>query len=123
MSVNIYHSRRTNYRKCIYWNRDERDSIANSSKWIANNKPDGSFFGRPVSNKTTMNNPVNNVMMFDRNSITLETDDDIDNIQVNSIVKYNNSVWILENIQAIPHIKEMAFSTRTHYKYILTLRR
>ena len=123
MSVNIYHSRRTNYRKCIYWIRDERDSVANASKWIANKKPAGSFYAKPISNKTTMNNQVSGIMLFDRNTITLETDDDIDNIQLNSIVKYNNVVWILENIQAIPHKKEMAFSTRIHYKYVLTIRR
>ena len=121
--IDIYHSRRTNYLDCEYWIRDERDSIANASKYVLNNKPSGIFHAKLVSDKTVTDNQISNVMMFDRNMITIETDDIVDKIQKNSIVRCSEELWIVENVQAIPHKKEMQFSKHIHYKYVLSLRR
>lgn len=123
MSIDIYHSRRINFSKCIYWLRDERDSIASSNKWIANNKPSGTFYARQISPYSKNINQVSGVMMFDRNNIAIETDDDIKDITVNAIIKYRGEIWIVENIQAEPHQKESQFSKSIHYKYTLSLRR
>lgn len=121
--VDLNHSRRTNYAECIYWIRDENDAIANASKWVLENQPAGDFYAKSVSPKTMQELPLQGTWMFDKNSITLETDDDISDITRGSIVKYNNKLWFVVDVQGEVHEKESAFSEEIDYKYFLLLRR
>lgn len=123
MSIDIYHSRRINFKKCRYWLRDERDSIASANKYIYNKAPDGIFYAHQLVASSLTNNQISNIMMFNKNTLVLETDDHISNIIPNTIVEYEGELWIVENIQDTPHLKESQFSKSTHYKYILSLRR
>ena len=121
--VDLFHSRRTNFSECTFWLRDERDSIANANKWVAKTEPAGTFYAKEITPKYSQNNPIAGAMLFDRHGVTLETDDDIEDITVNSIVKYHNQLYIVENIQQELHARESQYSNDYHYRYILTLRR
>lgn len=123
MAVDIYHTRRTNYKLCQYWNRDESTRIGDASKWVLANKPTGSFYARPESQTTNSANPVANAMMFDRNTVTLCTEDHVDDIKKDSMVLYNGKVWGVVNVQFAPHKKESEFSNEGHYTTYISLRR
>lgn len=120
-NIDLFHSRRTNYRKCEYWVRDEREQNP-PSKWVLYNQSNGRFYAKPVSPKTNQMNVINNVWALDVNHETLETDDEID-IKRGCIVKYNDELWLVENVQSIPHNKESEFSKKVHYKHIMYLTR
>lgn len=122
-TVDLFHSRRTNYIECRYWVRDERKSIGDASKWIMENTESGRFYARELSPKYNQMNQAANVFAFDKNSITIETDDHIDNISRGCIVEYNGELWIVDIVQCKVHRKESEFNKELDYKYTINLRR
>lgn len=122
-NVDIYHSRRTNYEECLYWVRDERQSVGDLSQWILKNVPSGKFYAREVNPLYNQENAVVNSMMFDKNTISLETDDDVDDITRGCVVMYNGKPWIVDSVQRVLHRKESQFSSEKHYKVTVNIRR
>lgn len=118
MSVDIYHSRRGNFRYCQYWNRNENDSVGDLTKWILEKKPSGSFWAKETSPKTNQAGQLNNVFMYDKNTISLVTEDKVDDIKRGSIVSYLNHAWIVQNVQFEIHHKETEFDTDKYTTYI-----
>ena len=121
--VDLFHSRRSNYIKCDYWIRDERNASGNPSQWILYNQPAGKFWAKQISVKSSQMDVINGTWALDKNHVALETDDEIDDITRGSIVKYNEELWLVENIQREIHHKESEFSKHLDYKYILSLTR
>lgn len=122
-NIDIYHSRRTNYEECFYWIRDERTSVGDLNQWILKNKHNGVFYAREVSPEYNQANPQANVFMLDKNMITLETDDDIDDISRGCVVLYNGKPWMVDNVQRKLHLKESQFDSEKHYTVIVSIRR
>ena len=122
-TVDIFHSRRTCYAQCTYWIRDERDSVGNSSEWILKHTPSGIFLAKEVSPHYNQHNQIGNGYIFDKNGITLESDDDLSEIVTGCIVLYNGKTWFVDNVQKEIHRKETEFNVEIDYKYIITLRR
>lgn len=121
--VDLFHSRRTNYHYCEYWNRDERNRTGNPSQWILDKAVDGTFYAKTVSPKSSQMNVVNGIWANDNNFVTLETDDDINDINRGSVVRFDNELWNVESVQREEHLKESQFSNHIHYKYYLSLRK
>ena len=68
-------------------------------------------------------NTINGIWANDNHHITLETDDDIDDICRGSIVKFDDELWIAEGVQREEHLKESQFSKHIHWKYYIALKR
>ena len=120
--VDLFHSRRTNYAECKYWIRSVKDS-QDLSEWVLKKKPEGTFYAKEVNNLFNQPNPQGNAIMFDKNVIALETDDDVDNIDRGCVVLYNGKPWTVDNVQRRIHRKESEFSVETHYKTTINIRR
>lgn len=120
--IDIYHSRRGHFRYCQYWNRDESKEINDYTKWILSTFPNGSFYAKEVTSKTNQGNQINNIVMFDKNTITLVTNDKVSDIKRGSVVSYLNHAWLVENVQFETHLKESEFSTEEYTTYITIAR-
>ena len=118
MSVDIYHSRRGHFRFCQYWNRDENDSVGDLTKWMLERKPSGSFYAKETSPKTNQADQLSNVFLFDKNVITLQTDDDVSDIKRGSVVQYLYHAWLVQNVQFELHHKETEYDTEKYTTYI-----
>lgn len=121
--VELFHSRRTKYNKCLFWVRDERVSIGDASKIVYNVKPSGLFYAKPVSVKTNQMNAISGAWSFDTDYITIETDDHVEDLKRDCIVKFDESIWIVDSVQKEIHLKESEFSKYNHYKSIIALRK
>lgn len=119
--VDLFHSRRTNYHKCEYWIRDKRTASGTPSQWVLYNQSSGFFYAKPLSVKSTQMNVVNGVWALDNNHITLETDDDVIDIDRGCIVKFDEQLWLVEAVQREIHNKESEFCKHIDYKYIISL--
>lgn len=115
---NIYHNNRAHFNRCVYYNRDERDSVGDLTKWILTQKPQGVFYAKEVSQKTNQANQLGGVLMFDKYNITLETGDDVNDIKRGSVVNYLNHAWLVENIQLAIQQKETEFGKDQYITYI-----
>ena len=122
-NVDVYHSRRTNYALCKYWVRNEKISDAQLNEYVLKTKPQGEFYAKEVNPNYNQENPQANAMMFQKNVITLETNDDINDIKVGNVVMYNGKLWHVEGIQSKLHRKESEFDTEEHYTIVLNIRR
>lgn len=124
MAIDLFHSRRGRFHRCLYYLRDERTSIGDASKWILNRQPEGVFYAKPYSPETKSGNPISGVFMSDKNNKTIETEDDIDGMMKGSIVvEEDGSIWMVDNIQSSEHVKESEFSIHSHYSHVISLRR
>lgn len=118
MSIDIYHTRRGHFRYCQYWNRDENDSVGDLTKWILEKKPSGSFYARETSPQTNQADQLNNAFMFDKNLISLVTNDKVNDIKRGSIVSYLNHAWLVQSVQFEMHHKESEYATEEYTTYI-----
>lgn len=122
-NIDLFHSRRTNYNRCEYWVRDERDSSGTPEQWVLMKQSSGHFYAKPVSPKSNQMDVINGVWAFDDNHITLETDDDIVDVVRGCIVKYDDLLWLVETVQKQVHHKESEFNRHLDYRYTISLRR
>lgn len=121
--VDLFHSRRTNYSRCGYWVRDERNQSGSPSQWVLYNQPSGFFYAKPVSVKSNQMNVVNGVWALDSDHVAIETDDEVTDISRGCIVEYAEELWLVESVQRQAHWKESEFSKHQDYKYTISLTR
>lgn len=120
MSVDIYHSRRANFRVCKYWLPN--DSM-NRDKVILTQTPAGIFYATETNAISSGLNATANVFASDRNLITLKTEDDVKDIKKMSIVLYLGKSWVVDDIQREIHKKETQFDDDIHATTYINLRR
>ncbi len=117
--IDIYHSRRTKYESVPYYVEAPDRQL---EQWVLVNKPSGYIYCQPVDARQLENNQVNNVMMFDKNSIVLLTSDDCDDLKPKSVLLYRGHPWIVDNLRKELHLKESEFG-ENHYDTYIYIRR
>lgn len=120
MSVDIYHSRRTHFRECKYWlpdNKQNRDVI------VLTREPAGIFYAKESNAISSGFNPLANVFAVDRNTVMLETNDDVEDMVKGSIVLYLDKSWTVDTIQRQIHNKEVEFNDEIHATTYIGIRR
>lgn len=120
MSVDIYHTRRTNFRVCKYWLPDDK---LDRDKVILMKEPAGIFYAAEVNAINSDFNPIANTFGSNRNIVTLETQDEVNDLKKMSIVLYLNKSWTVDNIQREMHKKETQFGDDIHATTYINLRR
>ena len=123
MSIDVFRSRRANFEECFYWIVDTSQSVSDLNQWILKNKKSGVFYAKEVNSLFNQANAQANAFMFDKNTITLETDDDVDGLERGCIVLYNGKPWMVDNVVRELHRKESQFDSEKHYKSIINIRR
>ena len=118
--IDIYHSRRTNFFKCLYYKRNE--SINDLSKYVLMEKPEGSFYAKPYSPDSRSNQDISNTYRFSENTVTIMTEDEVDDLVENNIVLYNGKAYVVMNVQRELHLKESQFG-HDHYTTYISLRK
>lgn len=117
--IDIYHSRRTNFRKCKWWQRTRENDI---KRYILENRPVGEFYAKEISPLSNQQNQLGNMIMLDKNIVMLETYDDCNGISENCVVEYLNKIWFVDSVQTSIHIKETEFSNEVHGTWTISLR-
>lgn len=117
--IDIYHSRRTKYEKCPYYiSADTRDL----AEWVLKNKPAGFIYCQPVNNRMLEGNQVNNVMLLDKDTMTLWTSDHCEDMKKGSVIVYRGHPWIVVNIVKELHLRQSEFG-EDHYDSYISIRR
>ena len=61
--------------------------------------------------------------MLDKNTISLETDDIVEDLERGCVVLYNGKPWIVDSVMRELHRKESQFDSEKYYKTIINIRR
>lgn len=122
MSIDIYHSRRSNFRECKYFVRNENSAFGDMEKYILTETPKGTFYAREISPIRNNKDQVANILLYDKNIITLETTDYVNDLESGCVVSYLGHGWIVEQVQKEIMLKETEFGEMC-YKTIISIRR
>ena len=101
-----FKGRRTTFEKCLWW--ESNPAIKDKSKLVTETKPKGRFNAKKIAPKDNTSVNVDNAFLIDRNSVTLLTYDFI-TAKKNDIVKFDNDLWRIENIQLVEEEKQEQF--------------
>lgn len=121
-TVDFCTSRRTEENECEYWIAQDGVPLSLDEKKL-NNLCDGTFFASEVNLKSDEYQVVAQEFMFESSNLTLKTNDDIHDITENSVVKYDNELWRVKDVQRLKIKKHSYFCVDSTYSYYITLRR
>ncbi len=122
MINSIFTSRRDMPHLCRYWKQDETEYY-DKNEIGYKKKAEGEFYAKEVSSQQNSSQVVGGVFMFDNNTVSLKTNDDIENMRKNDIVEYNEEFWRVIDIQKKPIRKNSQFMKRQIYTYYISLKR
>lgn len=107
--INLRTGRRSNFNKCYYWNRKDKD--VDKEEYAHSNKANGVFYAKEVAPKTNGKDIVNGSFMFDRNQTTIQTNDKV-NIESGDIIKYQNELWRVVDVQSKVYRNQTQFISK-----------
>ena len=98
MPVDLYNSRSTYHERCRWWHRNESEELEPDEiamKRIA----DGSFLAKEVSPVRTQDIQVGGVFMFEKDTITIKSPDNLKGVASEDIVEFRGELWRVITIQ------------------------
>lgn len=134
-NADLFTSRRNHFSKCYYWKRNNREiemgedlytmvSVDEDSNEMSyEREPDGWFDANEISNYEENNQIIAGAFMFDDNTITLETNDNIPILGINDIVVHDNHVWRVTKVARKKRKRQAQFSKDYSYKTYVSLKR
>jgi len=124
-SVNIFTSRRTNFLECEYWlvSKDERDK--DKSQLTYEKIADGTFYAKIENSIENTSSVIAQTFMFDSNNLSISTNDCINDIKRNCLVKVFgiSGIWRVDSVNKVPIKSIYQFDSDIQYKTYLELRR
>lgn len=122
-SRDLFTSSRIYFNRCPYWCVDEEWLEMHPNEIAIKKKPTGYFNAKEESPFRTSNQIVGGAFMFERNDLTISTEDDIYDIKENDILKFRGEIYRISDIQRQPKLKQTQYSNRPSCKTFLTLKR
>lgn len=119
MAIDIYHTRRTHYERCPFYNDTPERGL---EEWVLKTRPTGIVYCQPVDRRNLSQNQVNNIAMFDKDAVVLKTSDDSHGIKKGTVILYSGHPWIVDSVSQEIHLKESEFG-HNHYDSYIYLRR
>lgn len=119
--VNVFTSRRLNHRRCRWWARNE--DIRDLSRLVREKRPEGVFYAREISADAKSKQGINSAFLFDSESVTITTDDDVRGIRPDCAVEYDGQVYRVMDVQTRKHQRESQFMRAEDVTTYLRLKR
>jgi len=125
-SVDLFTSRRTNFLDCEYWLVAKDDFNKNKNVLTHENLPQGEFSAMIENSYENTTSVISDSFMFDKNSLLISTQDCIDGLKKNCLVKTtdyfgNEVVWIVDSVGFKPIRGNYQFELK--FKAYIQLRR
>ena len=81
-----------------WWHRNENDEI-DTDEIIIRRICSGSFWAKEVTPKRTEDTQVGGVFMFERDTITIKTPDNLEGMASKDLVEFRGEIWRVNNVQ------------------------
>ena len=116
-------SRRTCFNKCYFWSIEKNSDIVNREEICRKRSPGGFFMAKEQYDQEEDRQVISNAFVFERNSVTLKTYDNISNMQHDDIVKYDENIWSVVSIRKKKVRRQSQYGKSTPFIYFVSLRR
>lgn len=121
MPFDFYNSRATYNEKCRFWHRNENDEVDPDELRIKR-VADGSFLAKEVAPLRTQNIQVGGVFMFEKDTITIKSPDNLSGIKSEDLVEFRGEMWRVIDVQMSKSRNQNTFygkdSKCSHYWYL-----
>lgn len=106
--IDLWKSRRKSYLNCYYWERDEDEDYVENNELVYKKRYSGRFTAEEVNSLTISSQVVAETFMVAEESLTILTNDFIDGLKENDIIKIEgrDKIYRVENIQRAPDKKQ-----------------
>lgn len=121
-NVDIFTSRRTNFNKCPYWHMDEKWTELHPNEIVAKKTPTGYLYAKEENNLETSNQILVGAFMFESTNIIISTNDSVEDLHPNDILKYDGKVYRISDIQRKKIKRQSQFSNNPGYKTYMSLK-
>lgn len=125
MAIDIMTSRRGYFEECQWWKRDEDEELDND-ELVMNHQPQGIFYAKEIIPEQNSSNKFYGVIMLNRDTVTIKTNDDILGIERGCLVKYQQELWIVDAVR-MEHYRngmmEFSFESNASHSWTLSLRK
>jgi len=119
--IDLKTSRREYFLQCAYWLVDTEDFIKDD-RIVYKQDPAGYFAAKEISSYNINSNIIVGVYMFKSVRLTIETKDNIGNLDRNNIVRIDNKLYRVDDIQINPVKKQRQFlKDENSNSYTITL--
>ena len=121
MPFDFYNSRATYNEKCRWWHRNENEELE-TDELIMQRVPSGSFLAKEVTPKRTQDIQVGGVFMFEKDSITIKSPDNLEGIASEDLVEFRGRLWRVQSVQSSKARNQNTFYGKaercSHYWYL-----
>ena len=100
MSFDFGQTRRGYNEICKVWSKRPEDDEIYDNEIIYKRIPDVVFYAREVSPIMQNNNILASVAMVERNTVTVETPENIQGVKPNDYIMYQDEYWIVVDVQS-----------------------
>ena len=107
--IDTWQSRRNNFIECKYWSQINDENLVPDSEIAYKKQPSGSFYAKENGSYTQENQIIENSFMYDKNSIEIETTDDVSDLKTNDLVEFRDEIYRVANVQRKKDAKQAQF--------------
>lgn len=128
-SVNEFTSRRTNYLECEYWLVSRNEINKDKSQLTYERAPEGEFCAKIENSLENTTSVIAQSFLFDSTNLSISTNDYVDGLKKNCLVKINDSngifdgVWRVESANKVPIRNNYQFDVDIQFKTYINLRK
>ena len=119
--VDMFTSRRDCFDDCRYWKKLEDDNMNYID--YEYEEPSGFFAAKQITSIQNMPQVVAGLFMFDSNTVTLQSYEDLSELSRDDIVEFQGEIYRLQDIQAARLRKTNQFTDYGGKVYYMRLKR
>ena len=122
-NTDIFTSRRVNFIECKYWLVSKEEAQKNKEDIAYSRIHNGTFEAKFENQMENTMSVIGQTFMFDSNTVSISTQDDIYELKKNCLVEFLGMIWRINNITKIPIRNNFQLCNDIKFKYFLELRR
>ncbi len=108
---------------CEFWKVSKEDVSKNKNELVYNKISQGKFFAKMINSYDNDKTIVAQSFLFDNKSMALQTNDEIDDLNQNDIVKCFDEIWRVDSVNKKPIRNANQLDSRIRFTYYVYLRR
>ena len=109
--IDLWMSRRDKFIKCKWYKQNEDEMFVGLDEIKYYTAPAGMFYAKEMNSYALENQSLGDAFLVDAHNVTLETSDDVGDIDENDLVEYEGKKWRVNSITTKTVNKQRQFRT------------
>lgn len=120
--IDLWTSRRKKFVKCTYYSKIEDENYVPNNTLIHNMIPSGCFNAEIKGTATLSSQFERETFVMPLRTMTIETEDNVENLRENDIIICRGKTWKVDDIQWAEKTSQSQFLNKISKIYVITLK-